>query len=162
MATDVNIKYVNNSMDPDKPTIFVFTKNQVPTFKAAVGKKYEVEEDDDNITIKETGPASKPTAFEIDSRIKVRGVRERIGRDRDGTPLIEKDVVANDQKAASTQPPKISWGTAQDISEGEALSSAALNSGGFWVQDIEGVNEAVVTLEGNPKEGYTFNVKNID
>ncbi len=36
MSTDVNITYVNNSMNPDKPTIFVFTKNLIPTFNILV------------------------------------------------------------------------------------------------------------------------------
>lgn len=32
MATDIKITYVNKSMNKDLPTIFVFTKNETPTF----------------------------------------------------------------------------------------------------------------------------------
>lgn len=35
-STDVKVTYVNNSMNPDQPTIFVFTKNLVPTFDVLV------------------------------------------------------------------------------------------------------------------------------
>jgi hypothetical protein len=35
-STDVHITYVNNSMNPDRPTIFVFAKNLVPTFDVLV------------------------------------------------------------------------------------------------------------------------------
>lgn len=34
--TDVKITYVNNSLNPDQPTIFVFSKNLVPTFDVLV------------------------------------------------------------------------------------------------------------------------------
>lgn len=32
MATNVKVNYINRSMNPDQPTIFVFTKNMIPTF----------------------------------------------------------------------------------------------------------------------------------
>jgi len=34
MATDIKITYVNKSMNNDLPTVFVFTKNEIPTFDA--------------------------------------------------------------------------------------------------------------------------------
>jgi hypothetical protein len=34
MSTNIEITYVNKSMNKDLPTIFVFTKNEVPTFDA--------------------------------------------------------------------------------------------------------------------------------
>lgn len=35
-STDVKVTYVNNSLNPDQPTIFVFAKNVVPTFDVLV------------------------------------------------------------------------------------------------------------------------------
>ncbi|EJL61196.1 hypothetical protein PMI10_03549, partial [Flavobacterium sp. CF136] len=32
MATDIKITYTNKSMNKDLPTVFVFTKNEIPTF----------------------------------------------------------------------------------------------------------------------------------
>jgi hypothetical protein len=58
--------------------------------------------------------------------------------------------------------PKLYWGVASEIQEGQAIGSAVLNTDQFWVQDIEGVNNATVTLMGNPNEGYHFVVDNID
>ena len=34
MSTDVKITYINKSVNPARPTVFVFTKNQIPTFDA--------------------------------------------------------------------------------------------------------------------------------
>lgn len=34
MSTNIEINYVNKSMNKDLPTIFVFTKNEIPTFDA--------------------------------------------------------------------------------------------------------------------------------
>jgi len=34
MSTDIEITYINKSMNKDLPTVFVFTKNEIPTFDA--------------------------------------------------------------------------------------------------------------------------------
>ena len=34
MSSNVNIKYVNHSMNLDQPSVFVFTKNEIPSFDA--------------------------------------------------------------------------------------------------------------------------------
>jgi len=205
MSTDVKITYFNNAMNPDKPTIFVFTKNQIPTFdtlkhgvawrtlpdigkgsstclvypiethvqamwgtcnktqmlSAKIGKRYVVEEDSTGIILTEAGQASQPTAIEVSSLVNVSGgIRAQIVKD--GTPLMEKNIVAYGQKATFVLHPKLYWGVASEIQEGQAISSAVLNTDQFWVQDIEGVDHATVTLTGNPKSGYKFVVENLD
>ncbi len=204
MPTDVKITYVNNSMNPDNPTIFVFTKNEIPTFDslqngvawyvmpdigkgssscfiypinthvqamwgdcnktrmlpADIGKQYTVEEDCTGIVLNETGPASQPTAIEVDSLINVSGgVSAQLTKD--GSVLMTKKIEAYGQKATFILHPKLYWGIASEIQEGQLLSSAVLNTDQFFEQDLEGVNSAVVTLHGNPKDGYTFSVENI-
>lgn len=204
MSTDVKITYVNNSMNPDKPTIFVFAKNGILTFdplehgiawktlpnigeelstclvyptecyiqamwgtsnktqmlSASIGKRYAVEKDSTGIDLTEAGPASQPTAIEMSSLVNVEGgIRAQLVKD--GSVLMEKKIVAYGQKATFILHPKLYWGIASEIQEGQSISSAVLNTDQFFEQDIEGVNSAVVTLTGNPNEGYKFVVENI-
>lgn len=204
MSTDVNVTYVNNSLNPDKPSIFVFTKNLVPTFDtlvdgvawkvmpdigkgssscfrfpiytevrvswgdcnatgtltAEIGKRYTVLKDDTGIVLKETGDASQLNAIEVNSRVNVDGgVSAQLLKD--GSVVITKKIVAYGQKATFILHPKLYWGIASEIQEGQDISSAVLNSDNFFEQDIEGVSNTIVTLTGNPKEGYQFIVKNV-
>ncbi len=198
MSTDVNITYVNNS-NPDQPTIFVFTKNLVPTFdvlkdgvawrtmpdigkgssscfvypitthvqamwgdcnvtrsiQADIGKRYKVVEDDTGIVLQPDGGASDPTAIEVTSNVQVDGgIKAQLCKD--GKVLMTKNIVAYDQKATFILHPKLYWGIASEIQEGQLISSAVLNTDHFFEHDIEGVTHATVTLTGNSKEGYQF------
>ncbi|MGD2085910.1 MAG: hypothetical protein PVH61_06985 [Candidatus Aminicenantes bacterium] len=203
MSTDVKITYVNNSGNTDKPSIFVFTKNLVPTFDvlkdgvawrvmpdigkgssscfvypiittvqamwgdcnktrtldATIGKRYTVLEDDTGIVLVPNGDASQSTAIEVNSLVQVDGgIRAQLCKD--GKVMMTKQIVAYDQKATFILHPKLYWGIASEIQEGQLISSAVLNTDNFFEQDIEGVLEAVVTLTGNAKEGYQFYVEN--
>jgi hypothetical protein len=205
MSTDVKISYVNNSINPDEPTIFIFTKNEIPTFdvlkdgvawrtlndigngsstcvvypvtsyvqamwgtcnktqmlSATIGKRYTVEKDSTGIVITETGQASQPNAIEVSSLVNVEGgIRAQLVKD--GSVLMEKKIVAYGQKTTFILHPKLYWGIASEIQEGQAIRSAGLNTENFFVQDIEGVTNATVTLTGNPNEGYKFVVENHD
>lgn len=203
MSTDVKVTYVNNSLNPDQPTIFVFTKNLIPTFDvlvdgvawrtmpnigkgssscfvfpiitevqamwgdcnatrsilADIGKRYTVLEDDTGIVLQPTGNASQTNAIEVNSMVQVEGgVRAQLTKD--GKVMMTKNIVAYNQKATFILHPKLYWGVASEIQEGQLISSAVLNSDHFFEQDIEGVTSATVTLTGNPKEGYQFIVQN--
>jgi len=203
MSTDVKITYVNNSGNTDKPTIFVFTKNLVPTFDvlkdgvawrvmpdigkgssscfvypivttvqamwgdcnktrmldATIGKRYSVLEDDSGIVLAPNGDASQPTAIEVNSLVQVDGgIKAQLCKD--GKVMMTKQIVAYDQKATFILHPKLYWGIASEIQEGQLISSAVLNTDNFFEQDIEGVLQATVTLTGNAKEGYQFYVEN--
>lgn len=203
MSTDVKINYVNNSMNPDRPTIFVFTKNLVPTFDvlkhgiawrvmpdigkgsssefifpinttvramwgnnnktrmidAEIGKRYSVLEDDTGIVLAANGDASQSNAIEVNSLVQVEGGIQAL-LNKDGKPLMKKEIVAYDQKATFIIHPKLYWGIASEIQESQLISSAVLNTDFFFEQDIEGVTNTTVTLTGNPKEGYQFFVEN--
>jgi len=203
MSNDVQITYVNNSVNYDQPTVFVFTKNMTPTFdvmadgiawrimpnigkgssscfiypieiglqamwggynttqmiSAQIGERYTVSEDSTGIVLQPGGSASQPTAIEIESMVQVSGgIRAQICKD--GQVLMHKDIVAYGQRAAFILHPKLYWGVASEIQEGQPISSAVLNSDHFFEQDIEGVTKATVTLIGNLKEGYRFIVDN--
>ena len=203
MGTDVKITYVNKTCNKDKPTIFVFSENNIPTFetvkhgvawkalanigklssscfvytqdtyvqamwgtcnktgvlKAAMGTRFTIEEDDTGIVLTHTGKALQPNAIELVNKVNIRGgISAQILKD--GSPLMVKNVVAYGQKATFILHPKLFWGIASEISPGQGISTAVLNSDNFWVHDIEGVEESIVTLTGNAKEGYTFSAKN--
>ena len=203
MSIDVKITYVNNCLNKDKPTIFVFTRNQIPTFsvlehgvawktianigrrssncfvytaatyvqaawgncnKTALlesqpGRRYTIEEDDTGIVMVESGQATQRSAIEVASSVNVPGgIRAQIIKD--GSPLMVKNIVAYGQKATFILHPKLYWGIASEIREGQAIGSAVMNTDHFWVQDIESIESATVTLVGNAKEGYRFLVKN--
>lgn len=203
MATDVKITYVNQSMNPDKPIIFVFTKNLIPTFNvltdgiawrimpnlgrgsssqfvfpitttvqamwggsnqtqslsADIGKRYSVEEDNTGIVLIPNGNATQSTAIEVNSEVKVEGgIQAQLCKD--GKILMTKKIVGYNQQATFVLHPKLYWGIASEIQEGQNISSAVLNADDFFEQDIEGVTRAVVTLTGNPEEGYQFIVDN--
>jgi hypothetical protein len=205
MSNDVHITYVNNSMNPDHPTIFVFAKNLAPTFdtlkdgvawrvmpeigkgssssfvfpvattvqaawgdgnktaqlNAVIGKRYTVEEDNTGIVLIENGNASQSNAIEVSSLVQVEGgISAQICKD--GKPLLTENIVAYDQKATFILHPKLYWGIASEIQEGQLISSAVLNTDDFFEQDIEGVTRTTVTLVGNPREGYNFVLNNID
>jgi len=205
MSTDVHITYINNSLNPDNPTIFVFAKNLEPTFDTlkhavawrvmseigkgssssfvypaattvqaawgdgnktaqldtTIGIRYTVEEDDTGIVLVHNGDASQANAIEVNSLVHVEGgINAQICKD--GKPLLTNNIVPYDQKATFILYPKLYWGIASEIQEGQLISSAVLNTNNFFEQDIEGVTRTTVTLTGNPQEGYQFNVNNID
>jgi len=71
---------------------------------------------------------------------------------------MAKNIVAYRQKATFVLHPKLHWGLASEIQEGEDLSSAVLDSDHFFEQDLEGVSEVTVALTGNAEEGYEFKI----
>lgn len=204
MATDVQINYINRSVNNDLPTIFVFTKNMIPTFDvlkegvawktiplvgkgsscqftfpiitevraawnggccktkeidSSIGARYTVSEDSTGIILEKTGSASQATAIEVANSVHVPGgVKAQLYKN--GTLLMEKHIVGFEQKATFVLHPKLYWGIASEIQDGQLISSAVLNTDHFFEQDIEGVRSADVVLYGNAEEGYYFQVEN--
>lgn len=203
MSSNVNIKYVNHSMNLDQPSVFVFTKNEIPSFDAlregvawrvinkvgrgascdftfpisteisaswndgccrtamltaSIGKRYHIVEDGTGITIDEDGNAGNTRSIDVANDIRVPGGIS-VDLYKDGKLMMRKKTVAYDQKATFVLHPKLYWGLASEIQEGDQLSSAVLNSDSFFEQDLEGVSEVTVGLYGNPEEGYRFEVE---
>ncbi len=46
------------------------------------------------------------------------------------------------------------------MQEGDLISDEILSTGVFYEQDLTGVSAATVTLNGNPNDGFQFNVTN--
>ena len=202
MSNTVKITYVNHSMNQDLPKIFLFLKNEIPTFDAlrdgvawrviedvgrgssctfpfpiqtkvaaswndhscrtatldsSVGKRYCVCEDETGITIAEDGNAGNTRSLDVANDVHVEnGIS--VDLYKDGKLMMTKHTVAYGQKATFVLHPKLYWGLASEIQEGEQLSSAVLNSDSFFEQNLEGVSEVTVELHGNAEEGYQFKI----
>jgi hypothetical protein len=132
--------------------------NKTENIEAEMGKQYTVLKDDTGIVLNLTGDSSQSNAIEVISLVQVDGGIEA-QLVKDGKVIMTKKIVAYDQKATFILHPKLYWGVASEIQEGQLISSAVLHTEDFFEQDIEGVTHATVTLIGNAKEGYQFSVK---
>lgn len=202
MSNVVKITYVNKSVNQALPSIFVFTKNHLPSFNvytdavawkvidlvgrgsscefyyplntqvgaswndhthrtqlldAEMGKQFVVKEGNAGTVLEQDGVAPQTTAIEVANEVKVNnGMNAQLYKD--GKLLMQKNVVAYGHKATFVLHPKIYWGTASEIQEGEFMSSAVINSTHFFEQNLEGVTEATISLNGNAESGYYFKV----
>ncbi len=199
---DVKITYVNHSMNLDSPSVFVFTKNEIPTFDALkdgvawkvidkigrgskcqfvfpiatqicaswnnntchtamlpadIGGKYAVTKDSSGIVLGTDGDAASTRAIDVCNNVQTTG-GVRVSLFKDGRMIMTKNIVAYGQKATFELHPKLYWGLASEIQEGELLSSAVLDSEHFYEQDLEGVTEVTLGLYGNARDGYEFRV----
>ncbi len=199
---DVKITYVNHSGNKDNPTVFLFTKNEVPTFDvlkdgvawrtfsrigrgssatavfpihtevsaswdggacktaqltANIGSSYTVAKDDTGIVLAKSGNAGNTRSIDVINNTQVdSGIS--VDLYKDGHIMMTKQIVAYGQKATFVLHPKLYWGLASEIQEGDQLSSAVLNSTSFYELDLEGLTEVTVGLYGNAQDGYDFRV----
>lgn len=127
---------------------------------SVIGRRYGVIQDATGFRMVNQKAASQTNAIEIASQIKVPGgIKAQLFKD--DRLLVEKEVVAFGQKATFILHPKLYWGIASEIQDGQAISSAVLNTDHFFEQDLEGVTRCDVVLYGNAQEGYEFKVENI-
>jgi hypothetical protein len=203
MGQTIKINYINRSINEDLPKIFVFAKNEIPTFDALkdgvawkviedigrgsschfdfplktsvcatwdnnsnktahlpsiIGKRYTVSKDSTGIVLLENGDALDPKAIEINSTIHTQnGISTQLYKD--GKMIMKKKTVAFNQKATFVLHPKLYWGIASEIQEGEDISSAVLNSDYFFELTLDGLSEVTLSLNGNAKDGYSFKVE---
>lgn len=201
MSNNIKITYVNKSVNKSLPSVFIFTKNQIPSFntytdavawrvidlvgrgsscefnyplhtqvralwnehtcktrllEADIGTQFVVKEDNAGIVLTNDGSASQSNSIDVTSYVKVNGINVQLFKD--GRLLMQKKIVAHNQRATFVFYPKIYWGIASEVQEGEFISSAVINSSHFFEQNLEGVTEATVSLNGNPEIGYYFKV----
>jgi len=199
---DVKITYINHSGNTDNPTVFVFTKNDVPTFDvlrdgvawrtferigrgssatavfpidtevcaswddkscrtaqvaASIGSNYKVVKDETGIVLTKEGNAGNTRSIDVVNDVQVDG-GINVSLYKDGHVMMTKNIVAYGQKATFVVHPKLYWGLASEIQEGEQLSSAVLDSTHFQELDLEGLTEVTMGLYGNAQDGYEFKV----
>lgn len=159
----IKITYVNRSMNQDLPKIFLSLKNEIPTFDALKDiAAWRV--------IENVGRGSSCTFdLPIDTEVSASrndhtcqtvrlnstvGEQNRVVEDETGI-TIQEDGSAGDTRVPR---PKLYWGLAFNIREGEPLESADIVSDSLFEQDLEGVTEVTVGLYGNAEDGYQFRV----
>ncbi len=123
---------------------------------ADIGDQFTIKQDNNGIILHADGSASQTTAIEVVNQANIdNGVNVQLYKD--GKLLMQKHLTDN-QRATFVLHPKIYWGIASEIQEGEPLSSAVINSTHFFEQNLEGVTEATISLNGNAETGYYFKV----
>lgn len=129
------------------------------TIPSEVGKRYCVEEDATGIVIDQDKNQAAGNNRSIDVANKIH-VPDGVSVDlyKDGKRIMTKKIVAYDQKATFVLHPKLYWGMASEIQEGELISSAVIDSDSFFELDLEGLSEVTVGLYGDAEEGYQFRV----
>lgn len=190
-------------MNMDLPKIFIFTKNEIPTFDSLkdgiawrviedvgrestckitypiktevcsswndktcstkklvseIGASYTVKKDDTGIVLEQDGTAGNTKSIDVVNDVHV---ENGISVDfyKDGKIMMSKNIVAYNQKATFVLHPKLYWGIASEIQEGDLISSAVLNSEHFFELDLEGLSNVVIALCGNAQDGYQFIVE---
>lgn len=122
-----------------------------------IGENYVVKENNTGIIIEKDGNAVNTRSIDVCNEIHVQnGLSVQLYKA--GRLLVAKNIVGFDQKATFVLHPKLYWGLASEIEEGQDLSSAVLNSHIFYELNLEGVSEVKVGLYGNSEEGYQFKV----
>jgi len=199
---DVKITYVNHSGNKDNPTVFLFLKNELPTFDALrdgvawrtferighgsqataifpintevsaswdggscqtaklaanIGSSYTVAKDATGIVLTKDGNAGNTRSIDVVNNTQVNGGIS-VDLYKDGHIMMTKNIVAYGQKATYVLLPKLYWGLASEIQEGDQLSSAVLNSTSFFELELEGLTEVTIGLYGNAEDGYEFKV----
>lgn len=204
MSSNIKITYVNHSLNMDQPKIFLFAKNETPTFdvlksgiawkvidkvgrgsicrfpfpvetqvcatwngrtcftntlQAVQGRSYNVIKDDTGIVLLEGDNAGNISSIDVLNEVQIPGGLS-VDLYKDGRILTTENIVAYHQKATFVIHPKLYWGIASEIQEGDQISSAVLNSTHFFEQDLTGVSETTVALYGNAEQGYQFKIEN--
>lgn len=203
MGSNVQITYINKSMNKDLPKIFVFTKNETPTFDALkdgiawkviedvgresscnftfpintevaaawdngtcltkqmisnIGSAYVVKKDDTGIVMTNNGVAGDTKSIDVMNEVHVdNGVSVQFFKDN--RIMMTKQIVGYGQKATFVLHPKLYWGVASEIQEGELISSAVLNSDHFQEVNLENLSKLTISLNGNAKDGYEFKIE---
>lgn len=132
--------------------------NKTEQIPAKIGGKYQVVKDTTGIVLKANGEASDSSIIEVVNDIEVLdGVSAQYCNS--GHVILEKSQVGHRQSAIFRPSKKIYFGLASQITKGENLQSAVINSTNFFELDLTGVSYIEVSLNGNASNGYHFQVE---
>lgn len=123
-----------------------------------IGGRYSVEQDNTGIVLQNGGNAANDRAIDVHCNVQTPGGIS-VNLYKDGRIMMSEQIVAYGQKATFVMHPKLYWGMASEIQEGEQISSAVLSSDEFFEQNLEGVSEVTVSLNGNAENGYQFKIE---
>lgn len=132
--------------------------NKTAQVPAQLGCNYQVVLDTTGIVLQPNGEASSANSIEISNNIEVaNGITAQFCNN--GSTLLQKKQVGHDQTAVFKPSQIIYFGLASEITEGNDLASAVINSSKFFELDLTGLSNVVISLNGNPKNGYYFQLE---
>jgi PKD repeat protein len=131
--------------------------NFTPPLAAEIGRQYQVIADASGTELIPNESASQPNAIEVVSMLATGAID--VALYKNDKAFMQKTSVSPGQKATFILEPKLYWGIASDIEEGQVIGSAVLQTDVFFEQDLEGVTQATVTLTGDATDGYQFEVE---
>jgi hypothetical protein len=133
--------------------------NKTRMLESEIGRQYTVEKDDTGIVLVAGGNATDPKVIEVNNNVNVfGGIEAQLFKG--GKVVMTKHIAGSGQKASFVLHPKLYWGIASKITEGQPLNSADHKTDDFFEQDLAGVSEVDVVLRGNDKDGYQFFIEN--
>ncbi|WP_420551196.1 hypothetical protein [Tenacibaculum aiptasiae] len=133
--------------------------NSTALVAAQTGCKYQIVKDTTGIILKLNGDASDAKTIEIENNIETtNGITAQFCNN--GNTLLQKKQVGYNQIAIFKPSRTIYFGLASEVTEGNGLQSAVINSSKFFELDLTGLSNVIVSLNGNPKSGYYFQLEN--
>ncbi|MDK1285743.1 hypothetical protein [Pseudoalteromonas umbrosa] len=135
-------------------------KSLTKTLPAQFEGQYAVMQNSTGIILEKVGNAATQGCIELINHIhEDNGVLAQLYND--GKLIMGKKNVGYKQSALFKPSQKLYWGLASEIKEGKSLTSksAVLNTNSLFELDLSGVSDVLVSLNGNAKEGYYFQVE---
>jgi len=133
-------------------------ENYTATLQAEIGFQYLVKKNNTGYVLEKNGLSTDQGAIEILNNINVKGgILAQLCND--GRVIMGKKIVAYNQQASFRPSEKIYWGLASEINEGKGIKSAVLNSKNFFEVNLKGLSDIWVSLNGNAKNGYYFQIE---
>lgn len=134
------------------------TVNSTAQVPAKLGCNYQVILDTTGIVLKSNGEAFDTNTIEITNNIEVaNGISAQFCNN--GKVLLQKDNIGYDQVAIFKPSQTIYFGLASEITEGNTLHSGVINSTNFFELNLTGLSNVIISLNGNPKTGYYFELE---
>lgn len=133
--------------------------NLTKTLPAKLGAQYMVSQNTTGVILEKIGNAREDDIIELVNDIQIDdGLMAQLLNDN--KIIMGHKCIGYQQTGIFKPSNKIFWGLASEIKEGKGLSkSVVLNSNELFELDLTGESDVLVTLNGNAKEGYFFQVE---
>ena len=110
--------------------------NKTKKLLSTVGKRYTVSKNDAGIVIEAKGNASNSRSIDVNNNTNLSGGIS-VSFYKDGKLMLKKKIEKYGQKETFVLRPKLYWGIASEIQEGELINSAVLNTDHFFELELD-------------------------
>jgi hypothetical protein len=133
-------------------------KNKTRALPVQVGKRYTVSKNDTGIVLMGNGRASDQKCIDVNNDTNIQGGMSALLY-KGGNVILKKRIVGYGQKAEFALKPKLYWGVASEMKDGQMIDSGVLRTDHFFEQDLEGISEVIISFNGNTDDGYSFKIE---